>query len=116
MPDDEAWLRFITLHGPFARAPAVAVKEDGDEGPDGRIAFELADLPGTGYAMPGFFTASGGERLGRRLPPFRLHAVFQPNLKDIQNKAILDPLSLDDVTVAYRPADQPPFSAWREGE
>ena len=98
------------------------------DGKDGRVAFELSDTVGTAYAkdaagkdVPDFFLDSRGERIGRGFKtPFRLHAVFQPNLYnqggEAANKAILDPLALDDVTISYRPRNQPLVQDWREGE
>ena len=48
----------------------------------------------------------------------RLHAVFQPNLDPVAkpNRAILDPLVLDDVTLIYRDLASSAFAGWREGE
>jgi hypothetical protein len=44
--------------------------------------------------------------------PFRLHAVFQPNLADKDNTPILDPVSLDDVTVVYEPVGGRRLVSW----
>jgi len=97
--------------------------EDADDGPEGRIVLDLADVAGTGYCMDAsgrplarLFTGSGGERVDRVVTgPFRLHAVFQPNLSNPGNTAILDPLALDDVTVFYEGLGGPTLLEW-EGE
>ncbi len=125
-----AWTQIVPRD---LRAPAVkrGKPEDGDDGPDGRVVLELAhagvQVPaaaGKDYAPDAggnpirtLFTRSGGQAVGRQVNgPFRLHAVFQPNLSDPARTAILDPLALDDVTVAYQPAGGAPISAWGEGE
>jgi hypothetical protein len=46
--------------------------------------------------------------------PFRLHAVFLPNLADPGNTPILDPLALDDVTLRYEPAGGQAILSWEE--
>lgn len=52
---------------------------------------------------------------------FRLHAVFQPNLNEDpslgevkENKAILDPLTLDDISLYYEPVAGRPILGWLE--
>ena len=101
--------------------PADPLKpEDGDPGPDGRIAMELVRSE-SAYLFDTLFTDPKGERIGQAVSgPFRLHAVFQPNLFDengeAANRAILDPLVLDDVTLTWRDPAQSPFRSWREGE
>ncbi len=88
--------------------------ENWDPGPEGRIVLDLVDgrdpegdawvLDASGRAVDTLFTDPAWSRVARRLDaPFRLHAVFQPNLADPGNTAILDPLALDDVTVVYEP-------------
>lgn len=109
------------------RAPAGTLPEDGDAGPDGRVVLELAEpgvtvpaLPGTAYKrdlsgaeIDTLFTNPAGQRVARQVSgAFRLHAVFQPNLSDPGNTAILDPLALDDVTLVYREPDRPLIDAW----
>jgi hypothetical protein len=101
------------------RSPGVPAgrPEDGDAGPDGRVLLELVDLPGTGYALPGTFGRDAGQPLARVVgAPFRLHAVFQSNLSDPLGTAILDSLSLDDVTLVYRDPGRSQLSSWREDE
>ena len=120
------------------RSPAAILPEDGDPGPDGRVLFALAhsdvQIPyagGAAYALDDagreilpLLKDSRGDVVARRVRlPFRLHAAFQPNLNEDatlgltkNDKAILDPLTLDDVTISYRPVDQPALSSWQEGE
>ncbi len=88
--------------------------------PAGRILLELADPSGGDY-----LTDASGKRIDQTFDcpawspvartvdaPFRLHAVFQPNLADKENTPILDPLALDDVTVIYEPAGGRRIVAW----
>jgi hypothetical protein len=82
---------------------------DGDPGEDARILLELADASGGDYlkdvaARPidGTFRSPAFSFVQRTVnAPFRIHAVFQPNLADPGDSPILDPLALDDVTVVY---------------
>jgi hypothetical protein len=46
--------------------------------------------------------------------PFRLHAIFRPNLEDKDNTPILDPLALDDVTILYDPPGGTRILTWME--
>ena len=96
--------------------------------PKGRIGFDFSNPGGTAYAKDASGVSLGKLRtrddwspVNRKVnAPFRLHAVFQPMngvpsaVKD--NTPILDALTLDDVTVAYRPAGGSPCGAWTEGE
>ena len=66
------------------------------------IRFELVDV--SGHPITGTFDNPAGSGVNRIVnQPFRLHAIFQPNLADPINTPILDPLALDDVTVHYEP-------------
>jgi hypothetical protein len=96
---------------------------DGDPGPDGRVSLELSDLVGNGYApdargvlIDARFTDDVLSRINRPVSsPFRLHAVFQPNLADKDNTPILDPLALDDITILYEPVGGRTILRWEEG-
>ena len=97
---------------------------DGDPGRDGRIVFDLANVAGNGYAMDAsgkpisLLLENNAESPVNRTAgaPFRLHAIFQPNLEDTQNTPILDPLALDDVTVYYDPPGGAGLTDFGEGE
>mgnify|MGYP001572075126 FL=1 len=97
--------------------------DDGDNPGDGRILLELSDASGTDYLrdVPGqpiahAFTRPAASRAERTVSaPFRLHAVFQPNLADKDNTPILDPLALDDITLVYEPVEGRRLLAWGEG-
>ncbi len=98
------------LRGPLeqGRRPGL----DGDNPPDGRIVFELADAAGTDYlrnlggrAVDRLFINPALSPVGEQVGvPFRLHAVFQPNLDPatMQDSPLIEPMVLDDVTVTYR--------------
>ncbi len=101
--------------------------ENSDPGPEGCIVLDLVDgrdlegddwvLDVSGRAVDTLFTDPAWSRVARRVDaPFRLHAVFQPNLDTVDNKhlntAILDPLALDDVTVVYEPVTGPRLLSW----
>jgi hypothetical protein len=109
-----AWTQIVP---PGLKVPA-------DPGPDGRILLELTDEAGTGYLMDAAgtaidtgFTQAQGQAVGRPISaPFRLHAVFQPNLDNPLETPILDPLALDDITVVYQPVTGARVMGWREGE
>ncbi|GEM_PF-359239 len=96
--------------------------EDADAGPEGCIVMELSDLAGRAYcqdasgrAVARTFTDSAGERIDRTVSrPFRLHAIFQPNLSDPLGTAILDPLVLDDITLCC--ASPLPYLSFEGGE
>jgi hypothetical protein len=96
---------------------------DYDPGPGAAISFELTDLAGSNYLTDASgasidlaFRTSAGSALGRTVSqPFRLHAVFQPNLADTLNTPILDPLALDDVTILYEPAEGLRLLSWEAG-
>jgi hypothetical protein len=117
-----AWTQVVPRE---LRAPAGPLPEDGDPGPDGGISFELTDPAGTGYLMDAHgipFTRRLRRPKGSpvaRTPAgaFRLHAVFQPNLdrEGLLNKAILDPLALDDLTLLYRPGTGIALLSWGDG-
>ena len=89
---------------------------------------DLANTAATDYAkdtsgasLPGFRLQDAWSPLNQKVnAPFRLHAVFQPMYSVPSatklNTPILDALSLDDVTVAYRPGTGSPCGAWNEGE
>ncbi len=114
-----AWTQVVprALKAPLPAGGTAGM--DGDPGKDGRILLELANAAGNGYltddqgrAVNAGFTRAGGEALGRLVSsPFRLHAVFQPFLEDIDTP-ILEPLALDDVTVVYRPRISPRVLGW----
>ncbi len=102
------------------RGPAGSPAEAGDPGPDGRVLLELLDAAGDAYlpdavGAPVYtrFTFATGHPVDRAIrSPFRLHAVFQPNLDNALATPILDPLALDDITVAYRRQAFPPILSW----
>jgi hypothetical protein len=116
-----AWTQIVP-RGLKSPAPAGGKPEEGDPGPDGAILFEFSDIPGTGYLqdvsaqpidLP--LTIAAGHPVGRRVSgPFRLHAVFQPNLSDPLNTALVDPLVLDDISLVYQAGEGSPILAWRE--
>jgi hypothetical protein len=95
---------------------------DGDEGDDGRILLELANASGRDYLddlagqpIAQTFSSPASSPVERVVnAPFRLHAVFQPNLADKENTPILDPLALDDVTVVYEPLGGRRITTWKE--
>lgn len=103
-------------------SPRGSEPEDGDDAPDGRILLELADPMGEDYLhdaqgrpIDTAFEYAGGHRVGRGIAsPFRLHAIFRPNLSDPENTPILDSLTLNDVTVFYEPLSGRTCSGWRE--
>ena len=105
-----AWTRILP---PGLKAPA-------DPGPDGNILLEMTDAAGIDYLpdadgrlIDRAFSLPAASAVDRKVSaPFRLHAVFQPNLADPANTPILDPLALDDVTVVYRPAGGRRLSSW----
>jgi hypothetical protein len=81
---------------------------------------ELSNLTGTDYALDASgqamdmtLTRSAASRVNR-VPqgPFRLHAVFRPNLEDPNNTPLLDPPTLDDVTVLHDPPEGPGIRGW----
>ncbi len=87
-----------------------------DAGPDGEVILELLgenpEVPGAEYLrdiggipIARTFSSPAFSRVDRIVSvPFRLHAVFKPNLAEKDNTPVLDPLALDDVTVVYEPA------------
>ncbi len=91
------------------RAPA-------DPGPEGGILLELVNVAGDGYLPDGIerpYADAAVSAVGRTVGvPFRLHAIFQPNLANKDNTPILDPLALDDVTVVYEPVGGRRILAW----
>ena len=90
---------------------------DGDAGPeDGRIEMELSNLAGDDYATDILRFVDSAHSPVNRIPgPFRLHAIFRPNLADMANTPILDSLTLDDVTLLYDPPGGPRILGWGEG-
>ncbi len=115
-----AWTQVVPrgLKAPF---PGGQVGVDGDPGPDdGRILLELADASGgdylndaSGKPINATFRDPASSPVGRTVDaPFRLHAVFQPNLADPDNTPILDPLALDDITVVYEPVGGRRIVSW----
>jgi hypothetical protein len=116
-----AWTQVVP---PGLRGPGGgATPEVSDPGPEGRILMELTDLSGKDYAVDAAgrpidaaFDRTGGHPI-RRAPAgaFRLHAIFQPNLSNPLDTAILDPLALDDVTVICGPMGGRKLLAWSEG-
>ncbi len=119
-----AWTQAVPrgLKAPLPAGGQAGV--DGDAGPDGRIAFDLANAAGTAYLkdiggmeIQDLFSRDAFSPVARSAgAPFRLHAVFQPNLQDPTNTPILDPLALDDVTLLYEPAGGARILAWEDGE
>ena len=76
---------------------------------------ELSNLAGDAYATDLLrFTDSRYSPVYRTPGPFRIHAIFRPNLADM-NTPILDPLTLDDVTLLYDPPGGPRITGWGEG-
>jgi len=117
-----AWTAVVPV-GLRRPLPDVAgTAEDSDPGEEGRILLELADLTGRRYleARDGgqirrMFSLPEGDGVGRVVDrPFRISAVFQPNLEDLLEKAVLEPLVLDDLTVVYRPLSEPEVLSWEE--
>jgi hypothetical protein len=103
---------------------------DGDGyGADGRIALAFIDTGALTYLKDvkgqpinadgagllddsGRFTNPGWSAVNRNVQAaFRLHAIFRPNVDPV-NTPILDPLALDDVTVAYEPLGGPRIVTW----
>ncbi len=92
--------------------------------PGASILFEFTEMPGNAYVpdaagkpIADRFRSPTSSRVDRRVnAPFRLHAVFQPNLPNPADAPVLDPLALDDVTVLYEPAGGRRISAWSAGE
>jgi hypothetical protein len=118
-----AWTQVIPrgLQAPLLAGGQPGV--DGDPGPDdGRILLELADALGDDYLMDAAgqsinqaFSRPASSSVDRTVnATFRLHAVFQPNLADLGNTPILDPLALDDVTVVYEPLGGRRILTWME--
>jgi hypothetical protein len=120
LPWTQVLPRGLQLPLPPGGQPGV----DGDPGDDGRIILELADASGSDYledaagqSIAQAFTSPASSPVARTVnAPFRLHAVFQPNLADTLNTPILDPLSLDDVTVLYEPLGGRRILVWEQGE
>jgi hypothetical protein len=94
----------------------------GDNPGDGRILLELVNASGRDYLddlagqpIAQTFSSPASSPVERLVnAPFRLHAVFQPNLADKNNTPILDPLALDDVTVVYEPLGGRRITAWED--
>jgi hypothetical protein len=117
-----AWTQVVPrgLQAPLLAGGQPGV--DGDPGEDARILLELADTSGGDYLkdvagkpIDGGFSDPASSPVQRTVnAPFRLHAVFQPNVADKDNTPILDPLALDDVTVVYEPLGGRKLLAWRE--
>ncbi len=121
----------LDLHGGRLRMLAwtqvvpPGLKSPDDPGEDGRIEMELSadSVTGPRYApdadggsIDTTFRNSAMTRVGRRpAGPFRLHAVFRPNLDQPLSTPILDPLALDDVTLLYDPPGGAAILRWREG-
>ena len=92
--------------------------------PAGRIVLELADASGSDYLrdvqgapIDQAFEHPSFSPVARVVDaPFRMHAVFKPNLADPDNTPILDPLALDDVTVLSEPLAGRGILAWAEGD
>ncbi len=103
----------IRLGGTFRIKALAWTQVVPQELPNAGIRFELVDAPGADYLpdasgrpIDRTFDLSRGSTVSRRVgTPFRLHAVFQPNLDPatLQDTPILNPLALDDVTVIYEP-------------
>jgi hypothetical protein len=119
-----AWTQVVPrgLRAPLPSGGQPGV--DGDPGEDARILLELVDATGGAYLddddgtpINSGFGDPASSCVGRTVnAPFRLHAVFQPNLDDKDNTPILDPLALDDVTVVYEPAGGRRILTWEQGE
>jgi hypothetical protein len=92
--------------------------------PDGRILLELTDAMGgdylkdaSGKPIDQTYDRPTASPVARAVnAPFRLHAVFQPNLADKNNTPVLDPLALDDITVVYEPPEGRRLLTWEQGE
>ncbi len=115
-----AWTQVVPRGLKAPLPPLGQAGIDGDQGLDGTILLELADVAGTAYAKDASgsiidtaFRNPSGTPVERSVSgPFRLHAVFLPNLADMGNTPILDPLALDDVTVIYEPLEGRRILSW----
>ncbi len=115
-----AWTQVVPrgLKSPLPAGGQAGV--DGDPGSDGAILLELANDSGgnylqdaAGHAINQTFDRPASSRVDRPVnAPFRLHAVFRPNLADKDNTPILDPLALDDVTVVYEAMEGRRILSW----
>ena len=120
-----AWTQVVPrgLKSPLPLTGRAGV--DGDPStPDGLISLELSNLTGNAYLKD-----TANKPINRRFldgvlsrvdrvvsAPFRLHAVFQPNLDNALSTPILDPLTLDDLSVLHDPPEGPPILSWRDGD
>jgi hypothetical protein len=110
------------LSSPPSQPGVDGDRDDGDNPGDGRILLELADALGESYLkdaagqpLDKTFASPASSPVDRMVAaPFRLHAVFQPNLADKENTPILDPLALDDVTVVYEPLGGRRLLTWEQ--
>jgi hypothetical protein len=124
-----AWTQVVSrgLRAPLPPSGQPGI--DGDLGPDGTILMELTDGSGGNYLedasgrrITQTFDRPASSLVERTVnAPFRLHAVFKPNLNvppggSLDNTPILDPLTLDDITVVHEPLGGRRLLAWEQGE